>query len=86
MGNRNFTETMDRGKALAVLARNRGLPTGKSAKGWNRRRSRPDPEAGTFERLWAVATAAWRNTREEVEEDYRRAVYPERYDCPESWR
>jgi hypothetical protein len=80
--NRNeidFCERMEAGKQVAMDRRNKGLPTGKPAAGWNRTR-RPDPAAGSWERLAMEVRAAWRFDCREAQEAFRFAVYPERYE------
>ena len=80
--NRNeidFCERMELGKQAAMDRRNRGLPTGKPAAGWNRKR-RPDPVEGSWERLAMQVRAAWRHDCREAQEAFRFAVYPERYE------
>lgn len=77
MAKHNFTDTMDRGKLIAQRDRNRGLPTGKSAKGWNRKRR--DLEAGTWAYTVAACRAGLAFVSSDALETYRRAVYPERF-------
>lgn len=71
-------------KAVAMDRRNRGKPSGKPAAGWNWKRREPAP--GTVDRLLSEIKCKWEWTRSEALEDYRFAVYPERYepldDCP----
>jgi hypothetical protein len=80
--NRNeidFCERMEQGRTVAMDRRNKGQPTGKPAAGWNRTR-RPDPAAGSWERLAMEVRAAWRFDCREAQEAFRFAVYPERYE------
>jgi hypothetical protein len=42
MARDSFTERMEQGKLLAQVARNKGLATGKSAKGWSYQRAKLD--------------------------------------------
>lgn len=80
-----FTETMATGKARADARRSRGLATGKAAKGWIRLVQHHTPAAGTWERALGASLASWRNGRELAAEDYRRAVYPDRYSTSLWW-
>lgn len=57
--------------------RNRGVPTGKQAAGWEFRR-RPDSEIGTFERVRAEAKARLREHFSAVLEEYLTAAHPDR--------
>lgn len=83
--NRNaidFTARMAEGRAVAQDRRNRGQPTGKPAKGWGKVQ-RIDPERGSWERLAMQVRADWDHARNEAQEAFRFAVYPERYDVIE---
>ena len=64
-------------RAAAQERRNRGVPTGKQAAGWQVKR-RPDPELGTFERVRAEAKARLRNHWADVLAQYQAAAYPDR--------
>lgn len=55
---------------MAQVARNRGLPTGAPALGWVVSR-RPDPVAGTRERLTAEVSRDWKFARDEALEAFR---------------
>ena len=57
--------------------RNRGVPTGKQAAGRSVKR-RPDPEAGTFDRVRAEAKALLRDHFADVLADYQAAAFPDR--------
>jgi len=63
-------------RLAAMERRNRGIPTGKQAKGWNVKRS--SPEAGTFDRLRAEAKARLRAHFADVFADYQAAAFPDR--------
>lgn len=63
-------------RAAAQERRNRGLPTGKQAAGWANKR--PDPEAGSFERVRAEIKARLRDHWADVLADYQAAAYPDR--------
>lgn len=76
-----FTDRMEAGRVNAATARARGLPTGKSAKGWNVKR--PDPANGTWDYKFASVKADWTWTRGGIFEDYLATVYPERYEAIE---
>ena len=78
MGNRNFTDTMEQGKALAIQNRNRGIATGKSAKGWDRKRL--DTDEG-WSRDKIVMRLKWIEARDWAMGDYLAAVFPERYEA-----
>ena len=78
MGNRNFTDTMEQGKALAIQNRNRGIATGKSAKGWTRKRR--DTDEG-WARDKIVMRLKWIEARDWATEGYLRDVFPERYEA-----
>jgi hypothetical protein len=66
---------MEAGKAPAQHRRNRGLATGGKA----RLHARALPLAGwEFDRV--NAKCRWEGRRADIVEDYRRAVFPERYD------
>lgn len=71
-----FRDSVHRDRAIAD--RNRGIATGKSAKGWSFKRHEAEP--GTFERMRAEAKAMLRNHFADVLEDYQRAAHPERYE------
>ena len=55
----NFMERMEAGKLVAAGYRARGLHTGKTAKGWNRKR--PDVEVGTWARACEEARYGFRD-------------------------
>jgi hypothetical protein len=78
---RDFVATMECGKARAMRDRNRGLPTGKAAKGWVRGSRLPDQGGPTSEQL---AGSYGLLAVELAIEDHMRALYPERYDWPEA--
>ena len=67
--NRNaidFTERMQQGRDLAMIARNKGLPVGMPAAGWNRKRA--DIYAATDPQSWdwlcSEARREWRSACE----------------------
>lgn len=74
----DFITRMERGRDAAAAKRHRGISTGKQAAGWNWKRS--EPEAGTWAYHVAVAKCWVTNAAEMAVEDYRRAVFPERYE------
>jgi hypothetical protein len=82
MGNRNFTETMEQGRANAVTARNKGYATGKAAKGWNKQAPAPDRE--TFERAPCLCITERARRFRDVTADFtlecQMAIYPEQYE------
>jgi hypothetical protein len=82
--NRNeidFCERMELGKQAAMERRNKGLPTGKPAAGWNRKLSDYAPvDPRSWEFLAMQVRAAWRHDCREAQEAFRFAVYPERYE------
>lgn len=79
MGKHNFTETMDRAKDLAMRNRHRGIPTGKSAKGWGRKR-RATPAKGSWDRLLTETRVKWHHAAGDAINDYLWAVNPSRQD------
>jgi hypothetical protein len=68
----NFMERMELGRVEAVGKRNRGLHTGKMAKGWNVKRRVDDSPM-------ARAKVSWQLSKMGALEIYERAVFPERY-------
>lgn len=68
----NFMERMEAGRVEAVQRRNRGLHTGKSAKGWNVKRPADNSPI-------ARGKVAWQLSKMGALELYERAVFPERY-------
>jgi uncharacterized protein (UPF0548 family) len=73
----DFLERMEAGRDQAAYRRHRGLTTGKSAAGWDV--VRRELEAGTWNRHFASAKAAVQCAIAIAQEDYLRAVFPERY-------
>jgi hypothetical protein len=71
-------ENADELRTVAQQRRNRGLHTGKAAKGWNVKR--PDPEKGSFDRLRLEIKARLRQHWSDVLEDYARVAFPERFE------
>lgn len=80
----NFTESMDRAKELAQVRRNRGLATGKSAKGWARKRPHHTPAKGSWDRLLTETRVRWNHAAGTAVDDYLWAVNPSRDDI-ETW-
>lgn len=74
---RDFIATMEAGKARALTARNRGLSTGKAAKGWVRGTRRPEDGGPTSAE---IANAYGILAVELAIEDHWREIYPERYE------
>ena len=72
-----FLDRMERGKTAAANRRYKGLSTGKSAKGWDFKRSEAEP--GTWAHHVAVAKCNLRHAIGFAQDDYLRAVFPERY-------
>jgi hypothetical protein len=75
--NRNqidFTARMDEGRALAQDRRNKGLPTGKSAAGWNVKRRPMDAEQREYAVSWAWLCEEthrdWRNEKSKFLNDF----------------
>lgn len=83
MGRSNFTDTMERAKANAMRNRNRGLPTGKAAKGWVRTKPHHTPAKGSWDRLLTETRARWHNAAGTALADYQWAVNPSRADIEE---
>jgi hypothetical protein len=73
----HMIENADALKTAAMQRRNRGKHTGKSAQGWNAKRG--EHEAGTWDHFHTVALTWFRDAASMAQEDYRRAVFPERY-------
>lgn len=73
-----FTERMEAGRDAAAHHRHRGLHTGASAQGWDY--ARRESEAGTWDHHHDKTLHGFRWAVDEAAEDYRRAVFPERYD------
>lgn len=71
------TDYLEQGRDRAALRRHRGQHTGKMATGWDWKRQ--DPEKGSFERARQTVIAAWDCAKGGAQEDYLRAVFPERY-------
>jgi hypothetical protein len=71
-------ENADKLRTAAMQRRNRGLSTGKSAKGWNFKPR--DPEKGSWDYTVAVAKIHVRHAVAMAQEEYRRSVFPERFD------
>jgi hypothetical protein len=78
----DFQERMELGRVQAVQARNRGHHTGKSAKGWNAKRS--EHIAGTWDHAVTVATVRWQNGAAMALLEYQQEVFPERWNPDES--
>lgn len=77
----DFTAYMAAAKDRAAARRNRGLSTGKAAKGWDRKAGDHAPvERGSFAELVARTRAHWDCARGECIEDFLRAVFPDRYE------
>lgn len=74
----DFQERMEAGRDQAAYRRHRGLMSGKSAAGWDY--VQRELEAGTWDRHFASAKAAVRCAIDIAQEEYLRAVFPERYD------
>jgi len=74
----DFCAKMEAGKDRALVARNRGIPTGKAAKGHSRRR-RPAPVTSR-ERQGIEAAIRAKLEADLAKEDALRAQYPERYE------
>lgn len=72
-----FTERMERGRDAAAARRHRGLTTGASAKGWDY--VRRELERGTWDYHFASAKAAVQAAIGLAQDEYLRAVFPERY-------
>ena len=66
----SFTERMALAKTIAQHNRNRGLHTGKAAKGWNVRRPIANDQAAWVAR-WRNS---WRQDCREILNDYRAAI------------
>lgn len=64
----SFTERMEAGRELAQVARNRGLPTGKAAKGHTFKRA--PLEAGSWAELVERAKHGFRETCSEARAEY----------------
>lgn len=79
----NPLEQADLGRELAVLRRNKGWHTGKSAEGWEFKR--PDAEKGSFARAVAEARAGFRGDADRAILDYGRAAPGNPYMTPEDW-
>lgn len=76
------TATMDHAKLLAQVNRNRGIPTGKSAKGWRVQR-RYTPAKGSWDRLLTETRARWHHAAGVAHADYQWAINPSRDDIEE---
>jgi hypothetical protein len=74
----HMIENADEYRANAIARRNRGLHTGKSAAGWDY--VQRELEAGTWDHHFASARAAVRCAIAIAQEEYLRAVFPDRYD------
>jgi hypothetical protein len=80
--NRNeidFCEQMEIGKQVAMDRRNKGLPVGKPAAGWTRKQSDYAP-ASDNDKFCYLVKAGWRVESGSILEDFRRYLYPERYE------
>lgn len=67
---------LERGRDLAAARRHRGLPTGKSAKGWSAK-----PRTGAADCPYeqrAATLARWQSDRHDALAVYTRLVFPER--------
>lgn len=78
MKTHHMIENADKLRTAAMQRRNRGLSTGKAAKGWNAKPA-PDAEKGSWEHTVALAKVAVREAASAAQEAYRRAVFPDRY-------
>lgn len=77
----DFTAYMAAHKDRASARRNRGLSTGKAARGHTRKAGDHAPvERGSFAELLARTRAYWECARGEACEEYLRAVFPDRYE------
>lgn len=77
----DFTAYMQAHKDVAASRRNRGLTTGKAAKGHTRARSSYAPlERGSFAELVVRTLAHWDCARGNAIDDYLRDVFPDRYE------
>jgi len=72
----NFTEAMDAAKLRAQVRSNRGLGSGKAAKGWVRNRHHHTPAKGSWDRLLADTRARWHHAAGAAIGDYQWAVNP----------
>ena len=64
--NRNeidFTERMQTGRDLAIVARNKGLPVGKPAAGWAHKRTYHDVDRTSWAWLCEETRRAWRSDK-----------------------
>ena len=75
---RNFTDTMQAGKDRAADRRNRGLMSGRAAKGWVRGTRRPEDGGPTGRE---IAHAYGILAVELAIEDHMRWMFPERYEA-----
>lgn len=74
---RDFVADMQAARDHASYRRHRGLHTGAVAPGWNW--VRPDPAKGSWAATLGAAKAILSEATGCAIEDYRRAVFPERY-------
>jgi hypothetical protein len=74
---RDFLATMERGKDAAMRDRNRGIPTGKVARGWRRGTRRPEDGGPTSTE---IASAYGMLAVELAIEDHMRELFPARYE------
>jgi hypothetical protein len=81
----NPLEQADLGRELAVLRRNQGFATGKSAVGHEFKR--PDADKGSFARAVQEVTAAWRGDRDRALAGFNDVVpKPNPYMTPADWQ
>jgi len=76
----DFLAKMDAGKDRAVIARNRGIATGKAAAGHRKRRQTPATLFTVTERNAMEAAIRAKLDADLAREDELRARYPERYE------